>query len=97
MSRVVIKDSTINLNNGGVNVKGNGVANLAIVLDTLIDANTTFAVQADGAGNAIGVTNSYLTASPTGLSLLNGATATSTGPSNVVGGAGTFSATNLFK
>jgi hypothetical protein len=96
-ARVFIKDSFIGLNAGGVNVQGNGVSNIASILHTEIDANTSFAVQANGAGNILGIVNSVLNASPTAISLLNGGTAISFGPSNVVSGAGAFTTTNPFK
>lgn len=93
--RAVIKDSMINLNNGGVNVQGTN--NLTIILDTTIDANTAFAAQADGATNVFGIAKSYLTGSPTGLGLLNGATAATIGTSNFLAGAGAFTSTTPFK
>jgi hypothetical protein len=96
-ARVFIKDSIILLNAGGVNVQGNGVGNIASIVGTLIDGNTSFTVQANGAGNIVAVANSVLNASPTALNILNSATAVSFGPSNVVSGAGAFTATNPFK
>ncbi|WP_051370645.1 hypothetical protein [Mesorhizobium loti] len=96
-TRVIIQNSTINMNGGGVNVKGTGVGNAVAIIDTLVDGNTNFAAQADGAGNVVSVTNSSLTGSATALSLLNTATATSFGPSNRVTGAGTFTTTTAFK
>ena len=96
-ARVFIKDSTINLNNGGVNVQGAGVGNVASIANSLIDGNTAFAAQATGAGNVIGMANNVLNASPAGLSLLSGATAVSIGPSNVVAGSGAFTTTGPFK
>ncbi|MGH6922958.1 MAG: hypothetical protein ACRED5_04230, partial [Propylenella sp.] len=96
-ARAIIKDSFIAFNNGGVNVQGNGVGNIGSILSTQIDANTSFAVQANGVGNIVAAANSVLNASPTAISLLNGATAVSFGPSNVVSGAGNFTATNPFK
>lgn len=96
-ARVFVKDSFIGFNAGGVNVQGNGVGNIASILNTEIDANTSFSVQANGAGNILGIANSVLNASPTAISLLNGATAVSFGPSNVVSGAGAFTTTNPFK
>jgi hypothetical protein len=94
-TRAIIKDSIITLNNGGINVQGNG--NHAAILDTVIDGNTTFAAQATNAGNAFSVVNSVLLGSPTALSLVSGGAANSFGPSNVIGGAGTFTTTNAFK
>jgi hypothetical protein len=96
-ARVFIRDTNINLNNGGVNVQGNGTGNLASIFNALIDGNTSFAVQANGGGNVLGVVNSILTSSPTGISLLNGAQAISFGPSNIVAGAGAFTSTQPFK
>jgi hypothetical protein len=96
-ARVIIQDSTINMNGGGVNVKGNGVGNAVAIINTLVDGNTNFAAQADGAGNVVSVTNSSLTGSSTALSLLNTATATSFGPSNRVTGGGAFTTTTAFK
>jgi hypothetical protein len=96
-ARVFIRDTIINLNNGGVNVQGNGAGNVASIFNTLIDSNTSFAVQANGSGNVLGIVSSILNASPTALSVLNGAVAVSFGPSNVVSGAGAFSATLPFQ
>jgi hypothetical protein len=98
-TRVFIKDSFIENNAGGVNVqgKGVGVGNTASISNTLIDGNTSFAVQANGALNSIGLLRSILSGSPTGVSLLNGATATSFGPSNVIHGAGAVTSTVNYK
>ena len=96
-TRVFIKDSFIENNAGGVNVQGNGVGNTASISNTLIDGNTSFAVQANGAVNSIGLLRSILSGSPTGVSLLNGATATSFGPSNVIHGAGAVTSTVNYK
>jgi hypothetical protein len=92
-SRIFVMDSIITLNNGGINIQGNGTANLATVQNTSIISNTAFAVQANGAGNQISFVNSQLRNSPQGLNLLNGATATSIGPSNFLAGTGAFSST----
>ena len=98
-TRVFIKDSFIENNAGGVNVQGNGVGvgNTTSISNTLIDGNTSFAVQANGAVNSIGLLRSILSGSPTGVSLLNGATATSFGPSNVIHGAGAVTSTVNYK
>ena len=96
-ARIFIKDSQILRNNGGVNVQGNGVGNIASIANTLIDGNTTFGVQVTNAGNTVALTNSVVNASPTGLSVIGGATAASIGPSNVVFGAGAFTTTFPFK
>jgi hypothetical protein len=93
--RVIVKDSFIAFNAGGVNVAG--TANIGSILNTEIDTNTTFAVQADGAGTVLGIANSVLNASPTAISLLSGGSAFSFGPSNVVSGAGAFTSTFPFR
>lgn len=93
-ARVFIRDSTIIRNNGGVNVQGS--SNVASITSSLIDGNSSFAIQANGAGNILGVISTILNASPTSVSLLNGAQAFSFGPSNVISGAGSFSATQPF-
>ena len=81
-----INDSLIAFNTGGVNVQG--TANIASIKNTSILSNTSFAVRANGANNIVRVQASVLNASPTGISLLNGGTAGSVGPSNFVTGAG---------
>jgi hypothetical protein len=90
-----INDSFIAFNAGGVKVQG--TANIASITNTSILSNTSFAVQANGASNIVGVQTSVLNNSPTGISLLNGGTAISVGPSNLVTGAGAFSSTIPFK
>lgn len=96
-SRIFITNSQILRNNVGVNVQGNGVANVASILNTLIDGNTTVGVQVANAGNTVAVANSVVNASPTALNVTGGAAAVSFGPSNVISGAGAFTATNPFK
>lgn len=93
--RVIVKDSFIAFNAGGVNVAG--TANIGSILNTEIDANTVFAVQANGSGTILGIANSVLNASPTAISLLSGGQAFSFGPSNVVSGAGAFTSTLPFR
>jgi hypothetical protein len=90
-----INDSFIAFNAGGVKVQG--TANIASITNTSILSNTSFAVQANGASNIVGVQTSVLNNSPTGISLLNGGTAISVGPSNLVTGAGAISSTIPFK
>ncbi|QGM46238.1 right-handed parallel beta-helix repeat-containing protein [Methylocystis heyeri] len=97
-SRVFIQDSKIIANAGGLNVQGaGGVANVGIVSHSIIDHNSSFAVQANGAGNLISVGNSVLSGSPIAINLLNGASAVSFGPSNSVSGSGAFTSTAPFK
>jgi len=90
-----IFDSYIFSNLGGVNVAG--TSNVGSITNTQILSNTNFAVQANGAGNVVGLQGSVLNDSPTSISLLNSAIAVSVGPSNLLSGAGTFSSTILFK
>jgi hypothetical protein len=90
-----INDSFIEFNAGGVNVQG--TANIGSITNTQILSNTSFAVQANGANNIVGVQTSVLNNSPTGISLLNGGIAISVGPSNLVTGAGAFSSTIVFQ
>jgi hypothetical protein len=92
---VFINDSFISNNGGGVNVTGPG--NIASLTNTSVLSNTSFAVQANGAGTIVGVQTSVLNDSPTGISLLNGGIAISVGPSNLVTGAGAFSSTIPFQ
>ncbi|HEY4114760.1 MAG TPA: hypothetical protein VGM17_11955 [Rhizomicrobium sp.] len=92
--RALIQDSFIVLNGGGVHVMGN--ANVASLTHTVVDGNTNFAVQADGTGNIVAAANSVLTGTAA-ISLLNGGTADSFGPSNVVSGSSTFTTTAPFK
>ncbi len=96
-ARIFITNSQILRNNVGVNVQGNGVGNIASISSTLIDGNTTIGAQVSNAGNVLALANSIVNASPTALSVLGGAAAVSFGPSNVISGAGAFTATNPFK
>jgi hypothetical protein len=83
-----IRDCFITNNLGGVNA--GGTSNIASIINTEMDSNATFSVQANGAGTVLGIANSVLNDSPTAISLLNGGQAFSFGPSNVVSGGGSF-------
>jgi hypothetical protein len=96
-ARVVIKDSIINQNAGGLNVVGNGVGNAAVLINTLLDNNTVFAVQANGATNSIALITSILSGSPAGINALNSSAVAAFGPSNVITGTGAPTASVLFK
>jgi hypothetical protein len=96
-ARVVIKDSILNQNNGGVNVQGNGVGNSAVLIGNLVDSNTSFSVQANGATNSIALITSVLAGSPTGINALNSSAVVAFGPSNVITGAGAPTSSVLFK
>ena len=91
-----INDSLISFNGGGVSVQGTA-NNVASLTNTSVLSNTSFGVRADGAGNTVGVQSSVINNNPAGISLLNGGTAVSVGPSNLVTGSGAFSSTILFK
>jgi hypothetical protein len=86
--RVFVKDSFIFQNAGGVNVQG--TAAIGSILDTVIDSNTTFSLQVNGAGNVGSIARSVLNNAPAAVTLLNGGQAFSIGPSNVISGTGTF-------
>jgi hypothetical protein len=90
-----INDSTISLNAGGVNVQG--TSNIGSLTNTYVLSNTSFGIQASGAGNIVGVQTSIINNNPTGISLVSGGVAVSVGPSNLVTGAGAFSSTLPFK
>jgi hypothetical protein len=90
-----IFDSYIFSNVGGVNVAG--TSNVGSITNTQILSNTSFAVQASGPGNIVGVQASVLNDSPAGISLLNSGQAISVGPSNLLTGSGAFSSTLAFK
>jgi hypothetical protein len=96
-ARAFINDSFIAFNAGGANVAGPGVANSILVANTAILSNKSFSVQANGANNIIGLQSSQLDNSPTGVSLLNGGTSVSIGPSSLITGAGAISATIPFR
>jgi hypothetical protein len=87
-TRVTIKDTIITKNMVGVNVQGNGVANSANIMDTLIDGNASFGVQANGTGNAISLFRDTIIGSPVGVNAPNGGVVASRGPSNVITGTG---------
>jgi hypothetical protein len=104
-AKLFVKDSFIIQNgtagsnplSGGVNINGNGVPNSGVIVDTVIDDNQNFAVQASGAGNVISLTRSVLSGSPTGISLVNGGTSLCFGPSNEIPAASTCTTSNPFK
>jgi Pro-kumamolisin, activation domain/Divergent InlB B-repeat domain len=96
-SRVFIEDSIITQNATGVAVQGNGVINGGVIVNSLVDSNTTNALLVNGAGNVATATQSFLTASPNGINLMNGGSAISIGQQNVVTGAGAFSSNVAYK
>ena len=101
-ARLVVKDSQILQNGtsnsnpltGGINV--NGTANGAVIIDTLVDRNLNFAVQASGASNSVAITRSELLASPSGINLVNGGTSVCVGPSSQIAGSSTCTTNTVF-
>jgi hypothetical protein len=69
---------------GGININGNGVGNVGVVVDTDMDSNQNFSVQASCASNAVTLTRTVL--NPVGISVVNSGTAICFGPSNVIAG-----------
>jgi parallel beta helix pectate lyase-like protein len=78
-ARAFVEDSLITGNGGGVNLHGIlGVANTAFVEHSVVDNNTTAAVQVDGA-SAVVLSGSTLTGSPSSIIETNGGSAISYG------------------
>jgi hypothetical protein len=101
-ARVVVRDSVITNNTGGVNVQNGGSGVNVAVERTMVDGNTSFAVQANGATALLAYDNSHLTGSPTAISQINGGQVISFGTSatvgsSVVGGAGSPNTIFVFK
>lgn len=91
-ARVTITQSQILNNIGGVNVKPASGTNNVIVDRSIIEGNSSFAVQGDGAGAAISLNASTLTGSPKAISALNFGRTQSYG-NNVMQGTGAPTAT----
>jgi hypothetical protein len=91
----IIQNGTLNSAplTGGINV--NGTANVGIIVDTVVDTNQNFAVQASGASNIVSLTRAYLSGS--GISLVNGGTSVCIGPSNVMPGSSVCTTPVTFK
>jgi hypothetical protein len=78
-ARVFVEESVINGNNIGVNLKGiGGVANSAHLEHSVVDNNTTAAVQVDGASTVV-LSGSTLSGSPSSIIETNGGSAISYG------------------
>jgi hypothetical protein len=78
-ARVFVEGSVITGNNVGVNLKGiGGVANTAFVEHSVVDNNTTAAVQVDGASTVV-LSGTTLTGSPSSIVETNGGSAISYG------------------
>jgi hypothetical protein len=80
----IFQNGTLNSNplTGGVNV--NGTANVGLIVDTVVETNQNFAVQASGASNVVTLTRTILSGSPNGINLVNGGASICFGPSNVM-------------
>jgi hypothetical protein len=86
-ARVVIQNCLIafngtsgNGNTGGVAVQGNGVANAAVLIDTVLEANLNYGLQVTGLSNLATFTRSFV--NPTGIVSVNNGKLFSVGPSN---------------
>ena len=92
----IFQNGTLNSNplTGGVNV--NGTANNGSLVDTVVDSNQNFAVQASGASNAVTLTRSIASGSPNAINLVNGGSAICIGPSNHIAGAFTCTTSKAF-
>jgi Right handed beta helix region len=78
-ARVFVEGSVITGNSVGVNLKGiGGVANTAFVEHSVVDNNTTAAVQVDGASTVV-LSGTTLTGSPSSIIETNGGSAISYG------------------
>jgi hypothetical protein len=96
-ARLIVQNSVITKNTGGLNVQGSGVPNGAFASDTMFDANTNFGVQTNG-GNAIGLLRTVIRGSATGISNVGGTGAIiSFGPSNLINGTGDVTSTTAYR
>jgi hypothetical protein len=78
-ARAFVEDSLITGNGGGVNLHGiGGVPNTGFVERSVVDNNTTFAVQVDGASTVV-LSGSTLTGSPSSIIETSGGSAISYG------------------
>jgi len=101
-ARVVITRSRI-LNNGtsgngatgGVAVQGNGVANLAILINTVVENNLNYGVQVTGGSNVALFLRSFV--APTGIVSVSSGALASVGPSNFYGSGATNQPTINFQ
>jgi hypothetical protein len=65
-----------------------GAANAATIAHSIVDLNSSFAVQVNGANNAIGLMANFLTSSEPAIIALNGAQVLSFGANNLISGSG---------
>ncbi|MBR1120133.1 hypothetical protein JQ628_01310 [Bradyrhizobium lablabi] len=91
-ARVLIEDTYIASNTGGVNIAGaGGAVNTAILIRTTVDNNTNFATSV-AAPSAITLNASTLAGSPAAISVTGSPTVASFG-NNAIAGSGTITAT----
>lgn len=87
-ARVFVEESVITGNNVGINLKGiGGVPNIAIVEHSIVDNNTTTAMQVDGASTLV-LSGSTIAGSPSGIIATNGGSAISYGNNLIRNGGG---------
>jgi hypothetical protein len=97
-ARVYIVNTLITNCAGGVNVGGTGgVANFATLVDSVVDANTSFGVQTTNAAGKITLKDTELTGSPAAIIAFAGSAVISVGPSNFLTGTGTPTSTQAFQ
>ena len=102
-STMLIKDTIITRNGGGVNVQNSpGLSASAAVVNSTINNNVSFSLQANGSLSSITLANSVLANAPTAFSQLNGGQINSFGTSatvgsSVVGGSGSPNTIFTFK
>ena len=97
-ARVFIVNTLMTNNAGGVSVGGTGgVANFATLVNSVVDANTTFAVQTTNAAAKITLKNTELTGSPAAITTFAGSEVLSIGPSNFLTGTGTPTTNQAFQ
>jgi len=87
-ARLLVTNTTITKSTTGVTVATN---NIASIFDSFSDGNTT-ALAVNGAGAVAGVVRSFLNGTTNAITTSGGGQAFSFGPSNVLSGAGVFSA-----
>jgi hypothetical protein len=85
---LLVTNSIITKSTTGVTV---GTNNIASIFDSFSDGNTT-ALAVNGAGAVAGVVRSFLNGTTNAITTSGGGQAISFGPSNVLSGAGGFSA-----
>jgi hypothetical protein len=78
-ARVLVQDSTIVGNTGGINARSTLVTGSVIVTNTVIDKNDSFGIKAENAQSAVFLDDSVVAGQPNVLQTANGGTITSCG------------------